>query len=72
MTSQLNHMDRDSSKGTHRNACNTVFILVPTFLKKLKALNSLLTTTAECYFKRFDMQCPHALFKLKCFIFIKI
>jgi len=38
-----------------------------TFLKKLKAFlsrNSFLTTTAECSFKRFDTQCPHALFKL--------
>jgi len=33
-------------------------------------LNSFLTTTAECSFKYLDTQCPHTLFKLKCFIFI--
>jgi len=43
------------------------------FLKKLKAFlswNSFLTTTAECSFKHFNKQRPHALFKLKHFIFI--
>jgi len=41
--------------------------------KKVKAFlsqNSFLTTIAECSFKRFNMQHPHTLFKLKRFVFI--
>jgi len=50
-----------------------VIYLVKVF-KEVKAFlswNSFLTTTAECSFKCFYTQCPHTLFKLKRFIFIR-
>jgi len=80
MTSKLSHVNRDSLlRETHSNACNTAFIpysvLFNNVFKELKPFlsqNPFLTTTAAEYsLGTLTMtQRPHALFKLKHFVFI--